>query len=459
MDEGKGPLQSLAAILFERLLGLYPPRFRREFSAEIYSVLLGRLNEAGAKGGIVFLATTIQEILALVLSILMEQWHERQTRRGEEMESEDQVSNHANGRGVLLQRAGVPGSGPLWVFEWILLTTAIFPLAAFLASPLSIPYLWLFNLGMKVGLWSAAYTPSLELLGFATGMALGIATVQWLILRNSLPKPGLWFAATSVGIWFVGLGFWWYISSGIAENLDSYWLVAAFLLMTGLTLGLAQWLYARRYLRHAQGIIFIDLMATVSLSPLLRVYTKFSDFIWFIALTFPGVITGVGMWLLLRQPEGEVRLPTPVKAVQQRAWLKRILRIGMVLAALVPLYFVGIYAYAAANIALAKNAGVYLTVEAAVIGTYSRGRVGDAKVISVENIRTTINNHDGSAPFLWFGTATLKYDRNLPGHNKDYELGGSYFMHVQGGWVFMSEGSFPEFIAWVMQLYHLEGVQ
>ena len=131
----------------------------------------------------------------------------------------------------------------------------------------------------------------------------------------------------------------------------------------------------------------------------------------------------------------------------------------MVLAALVPLYFVGIYAYAAANIALAKNAGVYPTTEAAVIGTYSRGRFGDAKVISVGDIHTSINNHDGSMPFLWFATATLKYDRNMPGHNKDYELGGSYFMHVRGGWVFMCEGSFPEFIAWVMQLYHLEGVQ
>jgi hypothetical protein len=457
MGNREGSLQYLAVSLLERLLGLYPPRFRREFSTEIYSVLSDRLDEAGAKGGIVFLATAIQEILALARSILMEQWHERQTRKGEEMETEDQVSNHANGGGIVLQRAGVPGSGPLWVIEWIVLTTAVFPLALFLASPLSIPFLWLFNLGMKVGLWSAAYTPSLGLLGFITGMALGTATAQWLILRHTLPKPGLWFAATSAGIWLVGFGFWWCIPSGIADNLDSYWLVAALLLMTGLTLGLAQWLYARRYLRNAKGIIFIDLLAAASLLLLPRVFTKISDLVGLIVLTFPGVITGVGMWLLLRQPESEVRLPTPAKAVQQRAWLKRILWIGVVLAALVPLYFMSIYAYAAANIAMAKNGGVYPTVEAAVIGHHSKGW-GDAKVTSVEIIHTGPNYHDGKMPFLWFATYTVKYDRIPRGYDKDNLMGGNFFMHVREGWVFMGEGSFPEFIAWVMELYHMEGV-
>jgi hypothetical protein len=458
MGNGKGSVQNPAASLFERLLELYPPRFRREFSAELHSVLLKRLDEAGARGGIIFLASAMQEILALVVSILMEQWHERQTRKGEEMESEDQVSNHANGGGVVLQRAGVPSSGPRWVIEWIALTTAVYPLALFLASPLGILYLWLFNLGTKTGLWSAATTATLGMLGFFTGMALGTAAAQWLILRHSLPKPGLWFAATAAGIWLAGLGAWLCIQSGIASTLNSYWLIAALVLMTGLTLGLAQWLYARRYLRNAKRIIFIDLLAAASLLLLLRTFTNFSDLVWLIVLTFPGMITGVGMWLLLRQPESEVRLPAPAKAVQPRSWRKRMLWIGMVLAALIPLFFVSIYAYAAGNIALAKNQGVYPTVEAAVIGHSSRAW-GDAQVTSVENIQTGPNYRDGNKPFLWFATYTVKYDRIPPGYDKDNVMGGNFFMHVRGGWVFMSEGSFPEFIAWVMELYHLEGVQ
>lgn len=130
----------------------------------------------------------------------------------------------------------------------------------------------------------------------------------------------------------------------------------------------------------------------------------------------------------------------------------------MVLAALVPLYFVSIYAYAAANIALAKNGGVYPTVEEAVIGQNSRSW-GDAKVTSVEILHTGPNYHDGKMPFLWFATYRVKYDRIPPGYDKDNVMGGSFFMHVQGGWVFMSEGTFPEFIARVMELYHMEGVQ
>lgn len=374
------------------------------------------------------------------------------------MGPEDQISNHVYGGGDVLQRAGIPGSVRLWFIKWIVLTTAVYPLAIFLAPPLSMPYLWLFNLGTKAELWSAADTSSLGLPGFVTGLALGTAAAQWVVLRKTLPKPGLWFAATAAGIWLPGFVSWWSIPSGFAVNLDPYLLIATLLLMTGLTLGLAQWLYARRYLWNAKWIIFIDLLAAASLLLFPRVLTKISDLIWLLfVLTFPGMITGAGLWLLLRQPGSEIRRPTPAQAVQPRPWLKRILWFGIVLAVIVPLFFVGIYAYAAANIALAKNGGVYPTVEAAVIGVNSRGW-GDAKVISVDVIHTGPNYHDGKMPFLWFATYKVKYDQIPRGYDQDNIMGGSFFMRVKGGWVFMSEGSFPEFIGWVMELYHMEDV-
>ncbi len=458
MGSEKGFFQGLMVALFEHLLGLYPPRFRQEFSDEIHAVFLKQVGEANTQGEMVWFATILQEIMALALSIFTERWHEWLVRKVEKMVSEDQVAENSVGGGVVLQRAGVPGSGLLWVAGWILLTTAVFPVALFLASPLAVPYMWLFNLGAKAGLWPASYSSYLEILGFFSGMALGMAAAQWLMLRHSLLKSGLWFVATSMCIWLAGLGVWWFNQAKVADSLDPNWPAAALLLVTGLALGMAQWLHARHFLHNASWIILIDLLAAASLLLLPGSFTKSSDLVWLVVLTFPGMITGVGMWLLLRRPESEIGLQSPAKTAQQRPWLRRILWIGMVLAALVPLYFVSIYAYAASRIALAMNQGVYPTVEAALIGTYSLG-YGGAKVVSVENIQTGPNYRSGQMPFLWFGTATVKLDRIPRGSNRAYFWGGSYFMHTREGWVFMPESSFPEFVGWVMELYHMEGVQ
>ena len=51
MDDPMGRLQSLVLHLYECLLGLYPPRFRREFSAEIRAVFLSRIHDAEWRAG------------------------------------------------------------------------------------------------------------------------------------------------------------------------------------------------------------------------------------------------------------------------------------------------------------------------------------------------------------------------------------------------------------------------
>jgi hypothetical protein len=188
-----------------------------------------------------------------------------------------------------------------------------------------------------------------------------------------------------------------------------------------------------------------------------RVFTKFSDVVWLVVLTLPGLITGAGMWLLLSQPKNDPMLFVKTKTARPRVWLRRMIWIGIALAALVPLYFLSIYAYAESRIMLAKNQGVYSTAEAALVATYSQA-YGGANVVSVENVKTGPNYPDGRMPFLWFGTATIRFDRIPSGYDKASVWGGSYLMHVQDGWVFMPEACFPEFVGWVMELYHLEGV-
>jgi hypothetical protein len=456
MDDQKDLLRCWTERSFERLLGLYPPRFQREFSAEIYAIFLQRMDEAGAQGRTAWFASAVREILGLMLSIQKECWHEWLTRKGKKMASEDQMSKGA-GSGLVLQTAGAPGFGPIRVAGWILLTTAVFPAALFFASPLALPYMWIFNLGAKAGLWPAGVSSSPEIPGFITALALGMAAAEWLMLRKTLPRPGIWFAATAGGIWLAGLVLWGYYLAKINESWDPFWSSASVLLMAGLALGLAQWLYARRLLPKALWIIPINLLACGSLLFLQPVISSYGSLVAFLAFALPGTITGVGMWLLLKQAQINVAPISHSRVFPQRRRLNRILWTGVVLAALVPLYFLSIYTYAAARIALAKNQGVYPTIEAAVIATNSQG-FGDAQVISVENVRAEPNYGDGRQPFMWYGTATINLDRIPRGYTKASFHGGSYYMHVRDGWVFMPESAFPEFVGWVMELYHMEGV-
>lgn len=131
---------------------------------------------------------------------------------------------------------------------------------------------------------------------------------------------------------------------------------------------------------------------------------------------------------------------------------------GLGLAALIPTFFLCSWVYAASQLALAKNRGIYTTVEESVIQRNSQGW-GGAQDVKVEDIRVSVNRHDGSQPHVWFGGARVYLDRVPKGYDKTYYSSGSYYLHVKEGWVYMPEGALPEFIGWVMELYGMEGVK
>lgn len=146
-----------------------------------------------------------------------------------------------------------------------------------------------------------------------------------------------------------------------------------------------------------------------------------------------------------------------ISAVFRQRRLKRTLLVGITLVLLVILNYGCSYAYAVARIAQAKNLGVYPTIEEAVTGTHGQG-FGGAHVKSISSINCSPNEPDGLLPFVWFCTARVKMDRVPDGYDKSEWLAGNFFIHIQDGWVFMSEGSFPGFIGRVMEQYNLEGV-
>ena len=459
METSRGLFHGLALRSYERLLRFYPARFRKEFAGELHEVFLDRMSEPEDGSATGKAALALRELSGLAWSILRERWHERHTRKGDEMEKESQILNNADGS-LLLRRTGVPGNGFLWWFGWVVLSLLAIPAALLLATPFAMPYSWLLDLGTRAGWWPEVAQNNLLIFGFFTAFALLLATAQWLLLRRLLPRPGRWFAATALGAWLGGAAVCGVALASGVDVLGPAWILCLVLAAGGLVLGLSQWLALWRYTPRAGWLVLIDLVAFASLVLLPRVtITNTAGMVRaLLFLALPGAISGLGLWLLLllSRPEkvaaNEIAVPR-TRVPRRQAAARMVL--GLVSAAAV--FFFLIWAYAASQLSLAKDRGAYPTVEGAVIG-YNNTGFGGARVVSITNIQTGLNRHNGSQPYVWFGTATVKLDRVPAGLSRSSYFAGSYYIHTREGWVFMGEGTFPEFIGWVMALYNLEGV-
>ncbi len=342
-----------------------------------------------------------------------------------------------------------------WILRWVALTTLAIPAALLLMVPFAATLMPIFNLGVGAGIIYSYDPDILRAIGLIISFSLTLATTQWLLLRNYLPNARGWFLATGTGLLIGGIliGAGTFVLSGV--KVEQSWGTAIALLLVGCTLGVAQWLILRRVLPNAFWIVIIDIAAACSLLLAGRSITNILELL--IILILPGGITGMGVWFLIRKSqtkEGAVNLESPA-VIRKRSFPAT--RIGLGLVALIPMFFVCIWIYAASQLALAKNEGIYSTVEEAVIHKNSQGW-GGAEVIKLEDVRASVNQHDGSQPHVWFGGARVYLDRVPQGWNRTEYSAGSYFLHVKEGWVHVPEGAFPEFIGWVMELYGLEGV-
>jgi hypothetical protein len=436
--------------LYGYLLHLYPARFRLEFEAEIQDIFGEIMLAAESRGGLWLLKTSLRELSCLVISIFRECWHDFRSRKGGEMASNNQIHKDEGAAlpgGSFLQPVGAPKLS--WVAAWTLLTTAAIPAALVAMAPLAAAFLWLLNLGVEAGFWPAIQNGTVEPLGLITAMTLTLASVQWYLLRKLLPRAWLWFAATGAGVLLGGLTAGLLLSGPSVQGWEPYWIMAAMLVSVGLALGLAQFIYLHRLLPNAFWIVVVDLLAAASI---LLAGESFTSLAELMVLFLPGVISGAGLWLLLRQSHPETRPQMHIAGGPEK---RRIAWVG--LAALVPLFFGCIWAYAASQLVLAKNEGVYATPEEAVIKRNSQGW-GGARVVRIENVWAEPNSRNAQ-PHVWFGGANVYLDRIPQGGNRDHYSSGSFYLRVREGWVHVPEGAFPEFVGWVMSLYNMEGVR
>jgi hypothetical protein len=339
--------------------------------------------------------------------------------------------------------------GLLWIVGWVLLVTAAIPVALIGMPPVAVGGIWLIKLGVNAGLWATPPSSFLEESGMVFCLALALAFFQWLMLRKWLPQAWQWSLATLFGL-LLGSLVTLLLFRIFHIQWISKWTLAVPLLTVGLVLGLAHWLYLRRFLSQAAWIILIDVLAAGSLLLLGQPVTNLAGLS---VLILPGAVSGLGIWILLKQSH----LQQEEQAGTRRRSGIRWIWVGLGVVALVPIFFGCLWVYAASQLAMAKNDGIYPTVEEAVIAMNSKGW-GGAKVISIEDVHAEPNRFDGSQPHVWFGGAKLHYDRIPQGGRRDWDLAGSFYIHVRDGWVLVPEGAFPEFIGWVMELYHMEGL-
>ena len=144
-------------------------------------------------------------------------------------------------------------------------------------------------------------TARAALAGAITGAIVGL--VQWFVLQSRLPLPIWWVIATSVGMSF-GLGLGVALLGSEMSGNDLLWRAA----MTGLCIGIAQWIVLRPILPQsaiwmamiALGWVvgwFITRNAGIDLNP------KWSVFGSTGALAFQ-FLTGLALYFLLRSSYG-----------------------------------------------------------------------------------------------------------------------------------------------------------
>jgi hypothetical protein len=315
--------------------------------------------------------------------------------------------------------------------------------------------MWLLNLGAHLNWWPALNADTWLSLGFTTGLGLLAGWAQWLLLRRHLPGAGRWFAATALGLGVGG------VLAAVFRVADVFGMEARFaryglvFLAIGLVLGLLQWFFLRRSLRHAAWLVPVNLLAAASLLPI-RMPIDWT----FSLVLMPGVISGLGIWMILqREAAGHPQAAPMAPARQAISWQRRLVRTGVVLAIVAAVFFAGVWINATAMLLNAKAGGAYPTLEEAITQHVSQGwEDSGANVLSVSNVETSHEVVDGVRQHVRWGCATVKMDRIPARHRGSSFPMCTQYIHTRDGWVLMGEG-FSPFVGWAMELYNLEGLR
>jgi len=417
-------------------LHLYPAAFVTEFGEEMQDTFSAAVQEASEKGAPAVTAVCAKELLTLPGSLL---------------------SAYAKGwRTLQPEPVGAPSLR--WVPGWALLIVVSLPIAWVLSAPLGAALILLLSLvfGTAFEVPSFINVSDVRAFGFFLALVVTLTTSLWLLLRPQVRHAGWWIPVTVLG----------WLAAGIIVPITGYWLLREdiiqtaplfmFILLAGATIALSQWLFLRYIIPRAGLWIVISLLA---FTPMLLVGGTVGGVgTLYVFLLLPGIISGMGLWLLMQHAaQSSTGMTRPLRQPARRPFSRRVLRLGFAFVLLVPLFVIAPLAYTNFQLEVAKRNGIYATVEEAAIDHLSQDWAG-AEVERLEGLYVYPGWPDGRLPHVRFGGARVWFDRVPNGFYKDNYAGGSYYIRVAEGWVHMPEGAFPGFIGRMMEVYGLEGV-
>ena len=117
----------------------------------------------------------------------------------------------------------------------------------------------------------------------------------------------------------------------------------------------------------------------------------------------------------------------------------------------------GLRLYAGFQIEKAKHEGIFPTAEAGMLSLIAR-TYSNIEGVEIDQVGT--NSFDGSDSHIWFVEARVYAPRRADGKStgeKGYDNPGSFFIHIDDGWVHVPEGAFPELVGWAMARFELYG--
>lgn len=130
--------------------------------------------------------------------------------------------------------------------------------------------------------------------------------------------------------------------------------------------------------------------------------------------------------------------------------------LALFITAAVILWPLALRAYAIEQVELAKQAGVYASPEDGMRNMIEGHYRGIERIV----IDHAGPNSTQRQPHVWFVSARVYAVVRADGKRiaaGDYDYPGSYFLHVDDGWVHIPEGAFPELIGSTIERFELYG--
>ncbi len=269
------------------LVRLYPRAFRDEFEGEMMAVFSMLISEAVHENIVSLAVVSLRELRDLPLSLFREH-----------------SQNHKNKENLTMSKQSNPPVGwSLWLY-WVLANTAGVVLVFAITGVVA--------LVVKVVVGGGAEDSVL----FFPVVGIGLGMMQWLALRQHLPRASWWVLASVAG-WVAGFGVAAMVhlittnSLGMTTNYEVVALV--FALAVGTTLGFMQSLVLRKSFSRAGWWVIANIVGW--LATILLVGKSLDKFVDLVSLSVvPPAVTGLALVWLMRLPLPHVQDAGPGNA-------------------------------------------------------------------------------------------------------------------------------------------------